>query len=75
MVDDMMIGTVSNAGNSITEDEILMLSINDVIGDDELTLRAPYIPMSDQDEALQLLISDDTVMWGPTQPPDKKAKW
>ncbi|XP_043273763.1 hypoxia-inducible factor 1-alpha isoform X2 [Venturia canescens] len=76
LVDDMMtIRSGTSSTNPITEDEMLMLSINDVIGDEELALRAPYIPMSDQDEALQLLISDDTVMWGPTQPPDKKTKW
>lgn len=76
IVDGMInIGGGPTVGNPISEDEMLMLSINDVIGDDELALRAPYIPMSDQDEALQLLISDDTVMWGPTQPPDKKIKW
>lgn len=62
-------------GSSISEDDMLMLSISDVIADEELALRAPYIPMSDQDEALQLLISDDMVMWGPTQPPDKRIKW
>lgn len=71
----MTIRSGTSSSNPITEDEMLMLSINDVIGDEELALRAPYIPMSDQDEALQLLISDDTVMWGPSQPPDKKAKW
>ncbi|XP_034941149.1 hypoxia-inducible factor 1-alpha isoform X2 [Chelonus insularis] len=62
-------------GSGISEDDMLMLSIDDVIADEELALRAPYIPMSDQDEALQLLISDDMVMWGPTQPPDKRKKW
>ena len=47
------------------------------MADDELAFRAPYIPMSDQDEALQLLISDDMVMWGPTQPDNEKklTKW
>ncbi|XP_015109225.1 hypoxia-inducible factor 1-alpha isoform X2 [Diachasma alloeum] len=62
-------------GSAISEDDMLMLSINDVIADEELALRAPYIPMSDQDEALQLLISDDMVMWGPTQGTNKKIKW
>ena len=54
---------------------MLMLSIGDVMADDEMALRAPYIPMSDQDEALQMLISDDMVMWGPTQSNEKKSKW
>lgn len=45
------------------------------MADDELALRAPYIPMSDQDEALELLINNDMVMWGPTQLNDKKSKW
>lgn len=55
---------------------MLMLGISDSIGDDELALRAPYIPMSDQDEALELLISDDMVMWGSSQSPDKgSSKW
>ncbi|KAF7991322.1 hypothetical protein HCN44_002884 [Aphidius gifuensis] len=62
-------------GSGISDDDMLMLSINDVIADEELALRAPYIPMSDQDEALQLLISDDMVMWGPTQTSEKKSKW
>ncbi|XP_011306548.1 uncharacterized protein [Fopius arisanus] len=62
-------------GSAISEDDMLMLSINDVIADEELALRAPYIPMSDQDEALQMLISDDMVMWGPTEGSDKKIKW
>lgn len=62
-------------GSGLSEDDMLMLSINDVTGDEELALRAPFIPMSDQDEALQLLISNDMVMWGPTQPPDKRLKW
>lgn len=57
--------------SGISEDELLMLNIDEVIADDELALRAPYIPMSDQDEALQMLISDNMVMWGPTQPPDR----
>ncbi|XP_057337355.1 hypoxia-inducible factor 1-alpha isoform X2 [Microplitis mediator] len=61
-------------GSGISEDELLMLNIDEVIADDELVSRAPYIPMSDQDEALQLLISDNMVMWGPTQPPDK-SNW
>lgn len=51
-----------------------MLSMSDVMADDDaMTLRAPFIPMSDQDEALQLLISDEMVMWGPNS--DKKTKW
>ncbi|XP_063991616.1 hypoxia-inducible factor 1-alpha-like isoform X2 [Diachasmimorpha longicaudata] len=62
-------------GSAISEDDMLMLSIDDVIADEELALRAPYIPMSDQDETLQLLISDDMVMWGPTQGTYKKVKW
>ncbi|XP_048509123.1 protein similar isoform X2 [Athalia rosae] len=65
----------TGSGGGLSEDEMLMLSIGDVLADEELALRAPYIPMSDQDEALQLLISDDMVMWGPSQPPDKKTKW
>ncbi|XP_011504674.1 PREDICTED: hypoxia-inducible factor 1-alpha [Ceratosolen solmsi marchali] len=66
----------NGSGDSgLFEDEMLMLSISDVMADDELTLRAPYIPMSDQDEALQLLISDDMVMWSPSQSTDKKSKW
>ncbi|XP_046434709.1 protein similar isoform X2 [Neodiprion fabricii] len=65
----------SGSGGGLSEDEMLMLSIGDVLVDEDLALRAPYIPMSDQDEALQLFISDDMVMWGPSQPPDKKSKW
>ncbi|XP_051158753.1 hypoxia-inducible factor 1-alpha-like isoform X2 [Leptopilina boulardi] len=65
----------SGSGNGFSEDEMLMLSITDVMADDELALRAPYIPMSDQDEALELLINNDMVMWGPTQLNDKKSKW
>lgn len=55
---------------------MLMLGISDSIADDELALRAPYIPMSDQDETLGLLISDDMVMWGSSQSSDKgPSKW
>lgn len=55
---------------------MLMLGISDSIGDDELALRAPYIPMSDQDETLELLISDEMVMWSPSQSSDKgSSKW
>lgn len=56
---------------------MLMLGLNDSIADDELELRAPYIPMSDQDEALDLLISNDMVMWSPPQTTDHKScpKW
>ncbi|XP_015588167.1 hypoxia-inducible factor 1-alpha isoform X2 [Cephus cinctus] len=74
-VDSLCSPSGSGSGGGLSEDEMLMLSISDVLADDELALRAPYIPMSDQDEALQLLISDDMVMWGPAQPPDKKSKW
>ncbi|XP_031785167.1 hypoxia-inducible factor 1-alpha isoform X2 [Nasonia vitripennis] len=65
----------NDSGGGLSEDEMLMLSISDVMADDELALRAPYIPMSDQDEALQMLISDDMVMWGPSQSNEKKCKW
>ncbi|KOC66656.1 Hypoxia-inducible factor 1-alpha, partial [Habropoda laboriosa] len=71
----------SPAGGSgaegLSEDEMLMLGLNDSIADDELALRAPYIPMSDQDEALDLLISNDMVMWSPPQLMDQKTgpKW
>lgn len=56
---------------------MLMLGLNDSIADDELELRAPYIPMSDQDEALDLLISNDMVMWSPPHTTDQKScpKW
>ncbi|XP_012275539.1 hypoxia-inducible factor 1-alpha isoform X2 [Orussus abietinus] len=64
----------NDSGEGLSEDEMLYLSIGDVMADDELALRAPYIPMSDQDETLQLLISDDMVMWGPSQPEDKRSK-
>ena len=65
----------NGSGNGFSEDEMLMLSITDVMADDELALRAPYIPMSDQDEALELLINNDMVMWGATELNDKKSKW
>ncbi|XP_011644069.1 uncharacterized protein LOC105431526 isoform X1 [Pogonomyrmex barbatus] len=68
--------TGGSGGDGLSEDEMLMLGITDSIGDDELALRAPYIPMSDQDEALELLINDDMVMWGSSQPTDKgSSKW
>lgn len=54
---------------------MLMLGISDSTVDDELALRAPYIPMSDQDEALDLLISNDMVMWGASQSVEKSSKW
>lgn len=54
---------------------MLMLGISDSTVDDELALRAPYIPMSDQDEALDLLISNDMVMWGASQSLEKSSKW
>ncbi|KAL6444882.1 hypothetical protein ACFW04_002123 [Cataglyphis niger] len=64
-----------SGGDGLSEDEMLMLGISDNIGDDELALRAPYIPMSDQDEALELLISDDMVMWGSSQSDKGSSKW
>lgn len=68
--------TGGSGGDGLSEDEMLMLGISDSIGDDELALRAPYIPMSDQDEALELLINDDMVMWGASQPSGKESsKW
>lgn len=55
---------------------MLMLGIGESLPDDEFALRAPYIPMSDQDEALELLISDDMVMWGPNDSNNKESsKW
>ncbi|CAD1479825.1 unnamed protein product, partial [Heterotrigona itama] len=66
-----------SGADGLSEDEMLMLGLNDSIADDELELRAPYIPMSDQDEALDLLISNDMVMWSPPQTTDHKScpKW
>ncbi|XP_012231010.1 hypoxia-inducible factor 1-alpha isoform X2 [Linepithema humile] len=75
-VDSLGSPTGGSGGDGLSEDEMLMLGISDGIGDDELALRAPYIPMSDQDEALELLISDDMVMWSPSQSVDKgSSKW
>ncbi|KAG7204062.1 hypothetical protein KM043_001916 [Ampulex compressa] len=75
-IDSLGSPTGGSAGEGLSEDEMLMLGIGDSIADDELALRAPYIPMSDQDEALELLISDDMVMWGPSQMTDKgTSKW
>ena len=68
----MQSGGPGSPAPGLSDDEMLMLNISDVMADEELALRAPYIPMSDQDEALQLLISDEMVMWGPSQP-DTKA--
>lgn len=68
--------TGGSGAEGLSEDEMLMLGLSDSIADDELTLRAPYIPMSDQDEALDLLISDDMVMWSPPQTTEKNCpKW
>ncbi|XP_071573647.1 uncharacterized protein Sima [Temnothorax nylanderi] len=68
--------TGGSGGDGLSEDEMLMLGISDSIGDEELALRAPYIPMSDQDEALELLMNDDMVMWGSSQSADKgSSKW
>ncbi|XP_043491442.1 uncharacterized protein LOC122517129 isoform X2 [Polistes fuscatus] len=64
-----------SAGEGLSEDEMLILGVSDNTVDDELALRAPYIPMSDQDEALDLLISNDMVMWGAQQPIEKSSKW
>ncbi|XP_014477700.1 PREDICTED: protein similar isoform X2 [Dinoponera quadriceps] len=75
-VDSLGSPTGGSGGDGLSEDEMLMLGISDSIADDELALRAPYIPMSDQDETLELLISDDMVMWGSSQPSDKgSSKW
>ncbi|XP_011874728.1 PREDICTED: protein similar isoform X2 [Vollenhovia emeryi] len=75
-VDSLGSPTGGSGGDGLSEDEMLMLGINDSIGDEELALRAPYIPMSDQDEALELLINDDMVMWGSSQSADKgSSKW
>lgn len=68
--------TGGSGGDGLSEDEMLMLGINDSIGDEELELRAPYIPMSDQDEALEMLINNDMVMWSSSQSTDKgSSKW
>ncbi|XP_011696892.1 PREDICTED: uncharacterized protein LOC105455341 [Wasmannia auropunctata] len=75
-VDSLGSPTGGSGGDGLSEDEMLMLGISDSIGDEELALRAPYIPMSDQDEALELLINDDMVMWGSSQSVDKgSSKW
>ncbi|XP_029661512.1 uncharacterized protein LOC115234518 isoform X2 [Formica exsecta] len=74
-VDSLGSPTRGSGGDGLSEDEMLMLGISDNIGDDELALRAPYIPMSDQDEALELLISDDMVMWGSSQSDKGSSKW
>jgi len=75
-VDSLGSPTGGSGGDGLSEDEMLMLGISDNIGDEELALRAPYIPMSDQDEALELLINDDMVMWGSSQSADKgSSKW
>ncbi|XP_029171939.1 hypoxia-inducible factor 1-alpha-like isoform X2 [Nylanderia fulva] len=67
--------TGGSGGDGFSEDEMLMLGISDSIGDDEMALRAPYIPMSDQDETLELLISDDMVMWGSQSSDKGSSKW
>lgn len=67
--------TGGSGGDGLSEDEMLMLGISDSIGDDEMALRAPYIPMSDQDEALELLISNDMVMWGSQSSDKGSSKW
>jgi len=75
-VDSLDSPTGGSGGDGLSEDEMLMLGIRDSIGDDEMSLRAPYIPMSDQDEALELLISDDMVMWDSSQSVGKgSSKW
>lgn len=73
---DSLDSPTAGSGDGLSEDEMLMLGISDSIGDDELALRAPYIPMSDQDEALDLLINDDIAMWDTSQSTDKgSSKW
>ncbi|XP_019887026.1 hypoxia-inducible factor 1-alpha isoform X1 [Ooceraea biroi] len=75
-VDSLDSPTGGSGGDGLSEDEMLMLGISDSVGDDEMALRAPYIPMSDQDEALELLISEDMVMWDSPQSVDKgSSKW
>ncbi|XP_017761384.1 PREDICTED: protein similar [Eufriesea mexicana] len=76
-IDSLGSPTAGSGADGLSEDEMLMLGLNDSIADDELELRAPYIPMSDQDEALDLLISNDMVMWSPPHATDQKScpKW
>ncbi|CAK9813264.1 Hypoxia-inducible factor 1-alpha [Anthophora quadrimaculata] len=76
-IDSLGSPTGGSGAEGLSEDEMLMLGLNDSIADEELALRAPYIPMSDQDEALDLLISNDMVMWSPPQLMDQKTgpKW
>ncbi|XP_076656924.1 HIF-1 transcription factor component sima isoform X2 [Halictus rubicundus] len=75
-IDSLGSPTGGSGAEGLSEDEMLMLGLSDSIADDELALRAPYIPMSDQDEALDLLISDDMVMWSPPQITEKSCpKW
>ncbi|CAL7951157.1 unnamed protein product [Xylocopa violacea] len=76
-IDSLGSPTGGSGAEGLSEDEMLMLGLNDSMADDELALRAPYIPMSDQDEALDMLISNDMVMWSPPHATDQKnyLKW
>jgi len=74
-VDSLGSPTGGSGGDGLSEDEMLMLGISDSIGDEELALRAPYIPMSDQDEALEFLINDNMVMWSSSQSDKGSSKW
>ncbi|XP_015440217.1 PREDICTED: protein similar isoform X1 [Dufourea novaeangliae] len=75
-IDSLGSPTGGSCAEGLSEDEMLMLGLSDSIADDELALRAPYIPMSDQDEALDLLISDEMVMWSPPHTTEKHCpKW
>ncbi|XP_076756551.1 HIF-1 transcription factor component sima [Xylocopa sonorina] len=76
-IDSLGSPTGGSGADGLSEDEMLMLGLNDSIADDELALRAPYIPMSDQDEALDMLINNDMVMWSPPHSTDQKSclKW
>nr|XP_034192660.1 protein similar-like isoform X1 [Osmia lignaria] len=75
-IDSLGSPTAGSGADGLSEDEMLMLGLSDSMADDELALRAPYIPMSDQDEALDLLISNNMVMWSPPHTTDKSCpKW
>ncbi|XP_076235560.1 HIF-1 transcription factor component sima [Calliopsis andreniformis] len=74
-IDSLNSPTGGSGAEGLSEDEMLMLGLSDSIADDELALRAPYIPTSDQDEALDLFINDDMVMWSPQTMDKSCPKW
>ncbi|XP_023319217.1 protein similar-like [Trichogramma pretiosum] len=67
-------GSIGCGTGALSDEEMLMLGITDVAVDEEVNCK-PFIAVNDNEEAMELLINNDAVMWGPRQSTIKKSKW